>query len=217
MNRVSFFDLDHTLLSVDTDVTWKEFLVEEGIAPTDALERAQRFFDQYMAGKLDREAFLKFQLEEFVGKTPEEMRILTEKHCETKVRPALRKDALAVLNDRLNSDRIVALLTAAELPIVEPIAEMLGVEHICTHELEMKDGKFKGEIVLPFCGSEGKIFYGEAFCKQHNTTLKECEYFGDSLSDQYILDAVGTPVAVNPGEALQKIVKEKGWQVVSWK
>lgn len=216
MPKVSFFDLDHTLIANDCDVSWKEFLIEEGIAPANAMELSRKFFDQYIAGVRIGENFLKFQLEEFIGKTEAEMKPFTEKHCHRKVLPRVMHDARAVLNDRLQTDRIVCLLTASQAPIVAPIAKILGIEHICSNRLEIKNGVFTGNIEDPFAGGEGKVFYAQEFCKKHGAKLEEAEYFGDSYSDRFILDAVGVPVAVNPGEALLTIAKRKGWRVVQW-
>ena len=61
------FDMDHTLIQADCDVTWKQFAVAHGLAPETALVEADRFFDDYNAGKLDIEAFHEFQFREFAG------------------------------------------------------------------------------------------------------------------------------------------------------
>jgi HAD superfamily hydrolase (TIGR01490 family) len=217
MPKVSFFDLDHTLIANDCDVSWKEFLIEEGIAPADAMELSRKFFDQYIAGIRIGDDFLKFQLTEFIGKTEAEMKYFTEKHCHKKVVPKIMNDARTVLNNRLkNPDRIVCLLTASQAPIVAPIAQILGIKYVCPNRLEIKKGVFTGNIEDPFAGGEGKIFYAQEFCKKHGAKLEEAEYFGDSYSDRFILDAVGVPVAVNPGEALLAIAQKKGWNVVEW-
>ena len=68
--KVYFFDMDHTLIDNDCDVSWKEFTVAHGLAPRSHLEEAERFFDDYNRGCLDTAKFIRFQLSEFVGKTP---------------------------------------------------------------------------------------------------------------------------------------------------
>ena len=73
MADLHIFDMDHTLIESDCDVTWKEFLVAERLAPESDLREAERFFDQYNRGCMDQDEFNAFQLREFIGRTPGEM------------------------------------------------------------------------------------------------------------------------------------------------
>ena len=52
--KIHFFDMDHTLINNDCDVSWKEFLTEEKIAPSNAMEIADKFFDDYNRGEIGR-------------------------------------------------------------------------------------------------------------------------------------------------------------------
>ncbi len=216
--RVAFFDLDHTLIANDCDVSWKEYLVEQEFAPFESLRRAHDFFEQYIHDDLILKDFIKFQLEEFRGETKESLNDYFLGHCVEKVLPRIIQDAKNVLDEKREEENIiVVLLTGSQGPIVEPIAKMFGVEHVCSNNLEItEDGTFTGDILLPFNGGKGKVHYAKEFCKKHDCLLEEAEYYGDSLSDQFILDAVGSSFAVNPDEPLRKIAEEKGWNIVEW-
>ncbi|MCQ6458552.1 HAD family hydrolase, partial [Vibrio parahaemolyticus] len=61
--NLALFDLDHTLLPIDSDHEWGEFLVR--IGAVDAAEFTRRndeFFAQYQAGTLDPVEYLEFSL-----------------------------------------------------------------------------------------------------------------------------------------------------------
>lgn len=218
MKKVVFFDLDHTLINNDCDVSWKEFLVEQEYAPVESLRQSQDFFEQYLKGERIAEEFIEFQLQEFRGETEESLRDLLLAHCVEKVIPKVIPDAKEVLDKKLAEEgTIVALLTASQGPIVSPIAKLFGVEHVCSNNLEKdKNGRFTGNLIAPFAGGEGKVHYAKLFCDKHGCKLEEAEYYGDSISDRFILDAVGDPFAVNPDEPLRKIATEKGWNIVEW-
>jgi phosphoserine phosphatase len=52
MNDLALFDLDHTLLPIDSDYEWGQFLVRENVV--DAAEHQRRndaFFAQYNAAR----------------------------------------------------------------------------------------------------------------------------------------------------------------------
>lgn len=219
MTKVSFFDLDHTLINNDCDVSWKEFLVEQEFAPVESLWRSQEFFDQYIAGNRIADEYLEFQLEEFKNETKESLNDFFLAHCVEKVLPKIMQDAKAVLDEKLAEEgTIVALLTASQGPIVGPIAKMFGVEHVCANRLETnKEGVFTGRVLPPFNGGEGKVHYAKLFCEKHGCKLEEAEYYGDSISDRFILDAVGKPFAVNPEKPLHDLATQKGWNIVEWK
>lgn len=209
-----FFDMDHTLINNDCDVSWKEFLVAEGIATADSMKTADYFFDEYVKGELDFDAFLKFQLIEFSGKTVVEMQELAEQHFQKIVKDRIYADGRLLVEKALATGKTVSLLTATNNIIAAPVARELGIEHICATTLEVSNGTFSGKIVGPYCGSEGKISHAEVFCANYGIKLKNVKYYGDSVSDKYILGAVGYSVAVNPGEVLKKIADEKGWEAI---
>ena len=49
MMKLYILDMDGTLIDHDCDVSWKEFLVAEGIAPRSDLELAEKFFAERKA------------------------------------------------------------------------------------------------------------------------------------------------------------------------
>src|ERR1044071_3939389 len=61
--QLTLFDLDNTLLPIDSDHQWGEFLARKGVV--DAVwyqRRNEEFFEQYKAGTLDMNEFLAFVL-----------------------------------------------------------------------------------------------------------------------------------------------------------
>jgi len=41
-------------------------------------------------------------------------------------------------------------------------------------------------------------------------------YYGDSVVDIPIMEAVGYPVAINPMEELKEFAQKKGWPIISF-
>jgi len=59
--RVALFDLDHTLLPIDSDHAWGEFTI--GLGWVDAVDYKQKndaFYTQYQNGTLDIHAYIRF-------------------------------------------------------------------------------------------------------------------------------------------------------------
>jgi len=52
--NLALFDLDHTLLPIDSDYEWGQFLIRVGAVDPDAFEKSNaEWFAQYQAGTLD--------------------------------------------------------------------------------------------------------------------------------------------------------------------
>ena len=63
MRNIAIFDLDHTLIPLDSDNEWGTFLCRIGVV--DKIEfsrRNQMFYSQYQAGTLDPVEYLEFAL-----------------------------------------------------------------------------------------------------------------------------------------------------------
>ena len=62
--KLALFDLDHTLLPLDSDYQWAVFMAETGRAGdrAQALRRNQELMDRYNAGDLTAEQAAEFML-----------------------------------------------------------------------------------------------------------------------------------------------------------
>jgi phosphoserine phosphatase len=70
--RLTLFDLDHTLLPLDSDYEWGEFTIRIGW--TDPVEFARRnaeFYAHYQAGTLDVHDYVRFATEAVRQRGPE--------------------------------------------------------------------------------------------------------------------------------------------------
>ena len=62
--KLALFDLDHTLLNTDSDYSWGEFLVNQGLVdPVRHRQMNDQFYADYKAGQLDPIAYNEFVFE----------------------------------------------------------------------------------------------------------------------------------------------------------
>ena len=214
---VFFFDMDHTLINADCDVTWKYFVVRHGLAPESALQEAERFFEDYNAGCLDEEKFHEFQFREFRGRTVEEMAILAEQHFEEFIRPKVYADAVACIRSAQNWGCPTAILTSTNSTIAGPVAAFLGIPVVLGTRLETTGGRYTGRISGTYGVGQGKVVIASEYAREHGISLADFAYYGDSINDRNILEAVGFPCAVNPSAALRELAGAKGWRILNWK
>lgn len=214
---VYFFDMDHTLINHDCDVSWKQFVVKHGLAPESDLAEADRYFDDYNAGTLDVEEFYGFQFREFVGRSEPEMLELSQLHFREFVEPHIYAEGRRLVGSLLERNVPVAILTSTNSIVARPIAAALGISEVLGTTLELKDGRFTGRITGPYGAREGKVEIAREWAARHGVTLADFAYYGDSVNDVQILDAVGFPNTVNPSGELRRIAGERNWPILTWR
>lgn len=214
--KACFFDMDHTLIDNDCDVSWKEFLIDLRIAPENERIVAQRHWDDYCAGTLQEDKFVAFQLRQFADRPVGEMQAIARRHFEERVADRIYPKARAAVSGARRREIPAIMLTATNRVVAEPIASEFGISEIICTELETADGFFTGGIIPPYCIKEGKRERAFAYCREHGIDLDTAAYYGDSVNDVPMLKEVGCPVVVNASGEIWEIARENDWHMVEW-
>ncbi|MDD2403735.1 MAG: HAD family phosphatase [Victivallaceae bacterium] len=215
--KVFLFDMDHTLIDNDCDVSWKKFIVKHNLGPADSLETADYFFEEYKKGTLDFNAFMQFQLAEFRGRSEVEMMQWAEQHFQEYVKAKIYPEALTRVSELIDRGEMVAILTSTNRVIAAPVARFFGVRHLLATDLDMEAGtRYTGFVRGVYNGGQGKVVVADRYCKVFRWTLADAAYYGDGYLDRFILDEAGFPVAVNPSPELRKIAVERDWPIINW-
>jgi len=212
--KAVFFDMDHTLINTDSDLSWKDFLADKKMTGIKAKLWGQWFFLTYKLNRLNTNRFLKFQLKEFVGKTTEEMEPLFQEHFDKKVKNFFYPEMVTLIKELQAKKTEVIILTATNHHIAAPLAKQLNIKWLLGTVLEIIDNKFTGKIIPPYCFQNGKVHYMDSWLKEHKIKHDDVAYFGDSTSDIQALRNVGFPVAVNPGKTLLAEANKMDWNIV---
>jgi HAD superfamily hydrolase (TIGR01490 family) len=212
---VALFDLDHTLLHGDSDYSWGRFLVEHHRVDHELYEREnQRYFDDYRAGTLDINAYLCFQLEPLARHGMDELYQWRQQFMQEKIVPIIRPWGQQCLAWHRTRGDTIAIITATNRFVTEPIARLLGVDHLIATELELVDGRFSGRPQGIPCFREGKIARLEQWLQEQGRQLEDSWFYSDSHNDLPLLNRVDHPVAVDPDATLRAHAIAQGWAVV---
>ncbi len=217
MIKMHIFDMDHTLIEADCDVTWKEFLVSEKIAPPEALIEADKFFDDYNRGCMDQDKFNAFQLREFIGKTESEMAEISEAHFKKMILPNIRPMAEKQVEKVLAENLPCAILTSTNKVIARPVAEYFGIPELYGTALELVNGRYTGQISGTYCAGSGKCTILGQICAEKKISASDVAAYGDSVNDAPLLGAVGYPFAVSPSKKLLETAQQNNWTILDWR
>jgi HAD superfamily hydrolase (TIGR01490 family) len=218
--NLALFDLDHTLLPLDSDYEWGQFLVRIGAVDGGAFARRNAdFFAQYEAGTLDPAEYLEFALSTLAQFAPRQLTDWHLQFMEEVVRPAILPAALNLVKQHQDADHLVAIVTATNRFVTGPIAKAFGVANLIAAEPELgADGRITGKLLgIPTSG-EGKIVHTKAWLGTLGESLDSFErsyFYSDSQNDIPLLSVVTHPVATNPNARLRAHAQAHGWPIMN--
>jgi len=214
--KLALFDLDNTLLSGDTDVEWLDFLIEQGVLP-ESNRRANLEMDRrYRSGEAAALEYVRFYLRFYPAHDMSTLLGLRQRFVQERIEPRMLPAGGELI--RSHGKDLVAIITATNRFLTEPIAAAFGVEHLIATEPQIEHGRFTGDVVGAPCIREGKIEHLERWLAARNKTLgdfPESWFYSDSINDLPLLERVTHPVAVDPDIALEKISRDRGWRRVT--
>lgn len=217
--NLCLFDLDHTLLPLDSDHEWGEFMVRIGWADEGEFRRRNdAFYRQYQEGVLDLPAYIDFSTGVWRHRTPDELDAARRQFMDTVIRPALRPQALALVRQHQEQGDLVAVVTATNEFVTAPIVQALGVPHLLAVQLERGEGgRVTGHIDGVPTFREGKVARVEQWLAGQGRALADfgrVSFYSDSLNDLPLLERATDPVATNPSPPLEALARSRGWRIL---
>jgi HAD superfamily hydrolase (TIGR01490 family) len=216
--QLALFDLDHTLLPIDSDYEWSRFLVRTGVLDGEAYERENdRFLEQYQAGTLDIDEFLRFALAPLAANPRDALDAWHRGFMADVIAPNIRPAARQLVDEHLQRGDLVALVTATNEFVTAPIATEFGIPNLIATTIEQQDGRFTGRPLGTPSFREGKLTRTLEWLSSLGHSLGDFErsyYYGDSRNDLPIMERVTHPVATNPDPMLAEVAHARGWPVL---
>ena len=217
--KLALFDLDHTLLPIDSDYEWGHFLVRTGAVDAGAFARRNdEFFAQYQAGTLDPVEYLEFSLGTLAGFSRTQLDAMQAQYMAEVIAPAIRPAATALLQRHRDAGDLVAIVTATNHFVTAPIATALGVQHLIAAMPELDGaGRPTGKLLGTPTQGAGKVTHTQAWLAGLGHTLDGFEsshFYSDSHNDIPLMSVVTHPVATNANAKLKTHAIAHGWPLL---
>jgi len=217
--NLCLFDLDDTLLPLDSDHAWGEFVIRLGwVDEAHFRRRNDAFYAQYQAGRLDIHAYIEFATEPLRKRSLQQADEAHARFMREVIEPNLRPAALDLVREHQRRGDWVALVTATNDFITAPIARALGIAELLAVRLERgHGGTITGRIEGTPSYREGKVRRVEEWLAERGATWADfarISVYSDSPNDLPLLERATDPVATNPSEALQAIAHARGWRIL---
>jgi HAD superfamily hydrolase (TIGR01490 family) len=216
VSAAAFFDLDKTIIAKSSTLAFTKPLYKAGFLNRRALAKAaiaQAYYQSFGADhdQLDQ---VKDELAALTkGWSRQEVVSLVEETVDEVVAPLAYAEALALIDSHRRAGRKVVVISASPEEIVRPLCRYLGIDDVIATRTEVgDDGRYTGTIEL-YAYGPAKAAAMVEMARSEGIDLNESYAYSDSVTDIPMLEAVGRPVVVNPDAELEKVARERGWEV----
>lgn len=218
--KLALFDLDHTLIPIDSDYSWGQFTVRLGWRDAETHTRANdAFYEQYKAGTLDIHEYIRFSVAPLAEHGAEKADAAHRLFMDEVIRPAMRPQALDLVRRHQAAGDQVVIVTATNEFVTRPIASAFGVPELIAIDLERDArGNPTGAIRGTPSFREGKVARVEQWLGARGLDWSRVEhstFYSDSINDLPLLEKVHEPVATNPDARLSAIAADRGWRILN--
>ncbi|RLD60389.1 MAG: hypothetical protein DRI95_15615 [Bacteroidetes bacterium] len=211
---VVFFDLDRTLLSINSGpvLVWTAY--KKGLMSTQELLKAIILSLMYKL-RLKNTVKAAESMAKWLKGIPETSIIeLSKQLVEENLILKLRSSMIHEIEQHKNKGANVVILSAALPYICDPIADYLGIKDVICSGMETTDGMFTGKPLEHICLGPEKEIRASQYCFDKSYYLQEAYSYGDSYSDRFILKSTGNPICVSPDKRLRKLAKIMNWPIM---
>ena len=212
---LTLFDLDNTLITDDSDYLWGQYLVEHHIVdPAQYAEKNRQFFEDYEQGTLDIDSYLKFSLKPLSLHSMQQLNKWRTDYVENVIRPIVAKGSRNIIEKHRSRGDTLMIISATNLFITQPIAELLNIPHILATRPEIVNGRYTGKYTGIATFQNGKVSALNEWLKDNNMDLSDSTFYSDSHNDLPLLESVEHPVAVNPDKILLQTAQNNSWPII---
>ncbi|ASL43738.1 hypothetical protein bAD24_I09615 [Burkholderia sp. AD24] len=220
--NLALFDLDHTLLPLDSDQAWAHFIAGLGIeGAARHAEEIDGYYRQYVAGTLDMAAYLNYTLAPLARHSRAQLDAWHAQFMRDVISPAILPAARELVQRHIAAGDLCCIVTATNVFITTPIGKALGFDHLLGIDLGTEGddpaARFTGKAVGVPTFREGKITRTEHWLASLGHRLQDFPqswFYSDSINDVPLLERVTDPVATNPDPRLRTIANDRGWRVI---
>jgi len=217
--KLTLFDLDHTLIPIDSDYEWGVFTTHLGW--NDAAEFTRRndaFYAQYKAGTLDIHAYVRFATAAICRQGAIKSEAAHAEFMRAVVQKAIQPQALELVRNHQRAGDLVLIVTATNEFVTRPIAQAFGVQDLIAINLvrDPATGWYTGAIDGTPSFREGKVARVQQWLAERGLRWDALDttFYSDSINDLPMLEQATHPVASNPDDALRAVAAQRGWRIL---
>lgn len=209
--------MDRTLVKKDTSALYTRYRRDLGEATMKDMLQVGWWALQYTLGVIDAPRVAVEALRNFQGKEERWLLEQCQGWFKEYVLPHIQQKGREVVERHRGDGDFIAIVTGATRYAAEPLARELNIDTVICTRLEVDPaGCFTGLPIEPLCYGPGKLELARRVAEREGVDFSTTTFYSDSITDLPLLEAVGTPIAVNPDGRLRRAALKRGWAIERW-
>ncbi|GGO65259.1 HAD family hydrolase [Bowmanella pacifica] len=216
MAKTVAFDLDGTLIDIDSAQAWLDFLVSRQFpGAADTYRTCGQIMQAYDSGVMDMQAYMQAWMQPLAGMPAAPLAPLLKDFVHQVIAPRVFVQGQQQIAEHQQAGDRLLLISASPTLIVEPIAAYLGIERSVGIDVAIQDGVLTDRSLAPFSFREGKVTLIKRWLGQMDRGQLDMAY-SDSINDVPMLEFARHGVCINPDNALAALAGQAQWQTCHW-
>lgn len=221
MKNLAIFDLDHTLITTDSDNSWPKYMIEKGYLDAEyAAAQNEKFYQDYQKGCLNVADFVAFQVEPLKTFSQEQLAQMHAEFVEKYIQKHITAMAKMLVESHRDAGDELLVISSTNEFIITPICHLFGITNIIGTQLETdENGHYTGKIKGIPSLREGKITRLDQWLTERGETREsygKIYFYSDSKNDLPLMNEVSDPVAVNPDPELLAHAQQHKWPILNF-
>jgi XTP/dITP diphosphohydrolase len=217
--RLVVFDFDGTLLEGHSPVEMTRELLRQGIITWATALKALWWGVRYrLRLPVEQKTVREYIFKSFSHVSAVDADMIMAACYRDHMRSLLRPQALEALKEHQTKGDLVVLVSASFSPILREVLKDVGAYRFICTQMEIENGFYTGAVQgHPPEGAQKVIqlsAWADAEFSESGWVLAAA--YGDHRSDEPLLSAAQTAVAVSPDTGLERAAKREGWRIVDW-
>ena len=209
---IAFFDMDYTTLDTSSGLLYFNYIRQQRRIGRRVVLRIAWWTLLYKVAVIDVNSavpkMLSYAEHQSASRMMAESYILFDLLLKEHIAPR----AVEKIDFHRRQDHRVALISASTQFAVQPVAEHLHLDFLCTQLID-HDDQLTGAVVDPPCYGKGKVVWAQRYAGEQGADLRDAYFYTDSHSDRPLLEMVGHPIAVNPEARLKRQARKRKWPI----
>ncbi|MFA0823054.1 MAG: phosphoserine phosphatase SerB [Methanomethylovorans sp.] len=201
--KLIVFDMDSTLIDAET--------IDELAKAAGVGREVSAITERAMKGEIDFSQALKERVKLLKGLTLEDAIAALDKM-------PLMPGAKELINFVKSAGYTTAMVSGGFTLSSERVGKLLGIDHVVSNELIVKDGIITGEVVGSLTAQNSKELVLEEIAAQHGIAPEDCIVVGDGANDICIFKRARYAIAFNSKPVLRQhadiVIIEKNLKAV---
>jgi HAD superfamily hydrolase (TIGR01490 family) len=214
---IAFFDLDRTLIDVNSGFLWAQHERRAGHISRLQLARAALWLGLYQLAAIDIETAMNQALTHYRGVSSDDLDRRTRAWFDARVAGRMRPAARAAMAEHRRQGHPLVILTNSSWYQARIAAERWGFDGYLANRFPTDaGGRLTGRFEAPLCYGAGKVAHAERWAGERGDTIDDAYFYTDSYSDLPMLARVSRPRVVCPDPRLRRAARRRGWPILEW-